>query len=392
MDQNAVNQMIQQALQQQKQQMQQQMQQAIAAAVAAAAPPAAAPAAAAGMDAAQFANVMAQMQQQNAAQMQQIAAQLAPLAAGAGPQPRFAAPTTFDGRSGTLDAWKADMGRQFAWYNTAADAARIRVASAHLKDAAGDWWSSIPAACRPTTWVDFITALEARFQPINSAELARSQLYALTQGKKTINEYVDSFRRLLGRLTDAAGQIDMAASDQLQHFRKGLRPAIALQIEVQGITTLDAAINAAVRVGSRYDLATASSSSSGSSSSQHRDAPMELDNIEGLEGNTDASDTDTSLHAPVTRAELKLMFAALQDKRRAGPSSSGSSSGGGKSNRQGRFAGQARGLPTIPHLSPDQVKEYMDNGKCFGCGSKDHTSRGCPKRKVGADGRVSWSN
>jgi hypothetical protein len=39
-----------------------------------------------------------------------------------------------------------------------------------------------------------------------------------------------------------------------------------------------------------------------------------------------------------------------------------------------------------------QVQEYMDAGKCFGCGSTDHQSRKCPKRKEGANGRVSWSN
>jgi hypothetical protein len=390
MDAAAVNNMLQQALAQQAQQLQQQMQQAVAAAVAAAAAaPVAAPAAAVGMDAAQFAALMTQMQQQNAAQVQQLAAQLAPNAgAGAGPQPRFAAPTSFDGRSGTLDAWKADMLRQFTWYNTAADAHRIRVASAHLKDAAGDWWTSLPVANRPTTWVALVAALEARFQPINSAELARSQLYALVQGKKTINEYIDSFRRLLGRLTDAAGHIDMAASDQLQHFRKGLRPAIALQIDMQGITTLDAAINLAVRVGSRIDMAASSSSGSSSSSSSGSSAPMELDNIEGLEGDTASDAAD----APVTRSELKLLLAAMQDKRRQGAGGSSSSSGGNR-DRNVRFAsGQSRGLPTIPHLTPEQVKEHMDAGKCFGCGSKDHRSRGCPKRKVGADGRVSWSN
>ena len=388
MDAAAVNAMLQQALAQQAQQLQQQMQQAVAAAVAAAAAPPAA-AAAAVMDAAQFGAIMAQVQQQNAAQVQQIVAQLAPHA-GAGPQPRFAAPTTFDGRAGTLDAWKADMLRQFAWYNTAADAARIRVASAHLKDAAGDWWTSLAANARPITWVALVAALEARFQPINSAELARSQLYALVQGKKTINEYVDSFRRLLGRLTDAAGNIDMAASDQLQHFRKGLRPSIALQIDMQGITTLDAAINLAVRVGSRIDMASSSSSSGSSSSSSHH-APMELDNIEGLESDTTATD---AADAPITRAEMKLMLAAMQDTRRAAGASGSSSRGsnGSRNNRHVRFSsGQSR-FPTVPHLTPEQVKEYMDAGKCFGCGSHDHRSRQCPKRKIGADGRVSWSN
>lgn len=384
-----MNAIVQQALQQQAAALHQQMNAAVAAAVAAAPAPAAAAAGspvAAGMDAAQFAAIIAQVQQQNAKQMQQIVAQIAPQTAPRA-QPRFAAPTTYDGRSGAFDEWKADMLRQFAWYNTPADDARIRVASAHLTGAAGDWWTSRTDADRPQTWNALIAALEARFQPINSSELARSKLYELTQGKKTVNEYVDTFRRLLGRLTNAQGQVDMAASDQLQHFRRGLRPAIALQLDVQGITTLDTAINVAVRVGSRLDIANGSSSSSSGSSPQ----PMELDallGVEGLEAET-SSPAASSSTAPVTRADLTLLINAMRDNRRS-TAGAGSSNSSNSSNNRGRVT--PGGLPRISHLSPEQVKEYMDAGKCFGCGSKDHRSRQCPKRKVGADGRVSWSN
>ena len=343
------------------------------------------------MDAAQFAAVMQQaqqqaqlqmqqMQQQNAAQMQQLVAQLAPAQGQRGP--RFDAPKPFDGRADKLDEWKAGMHRQFEWYNTPGDADRIRVGAAHLEGPAGDWWVSLQP--RPTTWPLFLAALEARFQPVNSAEIARTKLYALVQGKQTINEYVDTFRRLLARIPD------MGAPDQLHQFRRGLRTNIATQLDVQmpPITTLSDAINLAVRVGSRFDLAASSSSSSSSSSSgSSSHAPMELDNIEGLE--KDTADED----GPISRSELKLMLAAMQDSRRKGAgagSSNGSSSGG--SNRHVRFAGGQWRLPIMPHLTPVQVKEYMDAGKCFGCGAKDHTSRGCPNRKKGPDGRITWSN
>jgi len=323
---------------------------------------------------------IALLQQHHAAQMQQLVAQLAPAAQSRGP--RFAAPTSFDGRSGTLDAWKADMLRQFEWYTTHADVDRLRVAVAHLQGPAGDWWASLPAP-RPATWVAFLAALESRFQPVNSAEIARTKLYALTQGKQTINEYVDHFRRLLARIPD------MGAPDQLHQFRRGLRPAIVMQLDVQmpPITTLSDAINLAVRVGSRFDMA-ASSSSSGSSSSGGSGAPMELDNIEGLESDTNATN---NADAPVTQSQFKLLLAAMQDNRRGGRGAgAGSSSSGGSNNRH--HGGRPYGLPRMPHLSEEQVKEYMAAGKCFGCGAKDHTSRDCPKRKKGADGRVSWSN
>ena len=343
------------------------------------------------MDAAQFSAVLAQaqqaaqlqmqqMQQQHVAQMQQLAAQLAQ-APAAQRGPRFAAPTSFDGRSGTLDAWKADMLRQFEWYTTHADVDRLRVAVAHLQGPAGDWWASLPPP-RPATWVAFLAALESRFQPVNSTEIARTKLYALSQGKQTINEYVDHFRRLLARIPD------MGAPDQLHQFRRGLRPAIVMQLDVQmpPIATLSDAINLAVRVGSRFDMA-ASSSSSGSHSGNG--APMELDNIEGLEGDTSATN---NADAPVTQSQFKLLLAAMQDNRRGGRGAGAGASSSGSGGHGRSSGGQSRGLPRIPHLTETQVKEYMAAGKCFGCGATDHSSRGCHKRKIGADGRVSWSN
>ena len=341
MDAAAVNAILQQALQQQAQQLQQQMQQAIAAAVAAAAPaPAPAPAAAAGRG------------------------------------PRLPPPALFEGASAKLDEFIADVDQQVAWYNLPA-AEVTRFAGGFMRGAARDWLTTL--APQPADWAALVLALRARFQPVNSAENARTKLLALSQGKQSVNDYIDAFRRLLVRVPT------MGDDDRFHLFRRGLRPAIALQIDMQGITTLDAAIMRAAQIGGRLEGAAASSSSSSSSSGSN--APMELDNIEGLEGDTASDAAD----APVTRSELKLLLAAMQDKRRQG--AGGRSSSGGNRDRNVRFAsGQSRGLPTVPHLTPEQVKEYMDAGKCFGCGSKDHRSRGCPKRKVGADGRVSWSN
>ena len=341
MDAAAVQQMLQSALQQQQQALNQQMNAAIAAAVAAAVPPAAAPAAAAPFAAAR-------------------AARLPP-------------PALFEGVSAKLDEFIADIEQQVAWYTLPAGDV-VRFAGGFMRGAARDWHTTL--APQPADWPSLVLALRARFQPVNSAENARTKLLALVQGKQTINDYIDAFRRLLVHVPT------MSDDDRFHQFRRGLRPAIALQIDMQGITTLDAAITRAAQIGGRLESSQAASSSSSSGS-----APMELDNIEGLEGDTASDAAD----APVTRSELKLLLAAMQDKRRQG--AGGSSSSGGNRDRNVRFAsGQSRGLPTIPHLTAEQVKEYMDAGKCFGCGSKDHRSRGCPKRKVGADGRVSWSN
>lgn len=342
MDPNAVNQMIQQALLQQanqmQQQMQQQLQQAVAAAVAgvAAAAPAPAP---------------------------------APAATAAG-RPRLPPPALFEGTSAKLDEFIADIEQQVQWYNLAA-AEVNRFAAGFMRGAARDWLNTL--ALQPADWAALVAALRARFQPVNSAENARTKLLALMQGKQSVNDYIDAFRRLLVRVPT------MSDDDRFHQFRRGLRPAIALQIDMQGITTLDAAITRAAQIGGRLEGAAAVAASSNS----HQ--PMELDALLGTEGLEPDTSAGAASSPAVTRADLELLINAMRDNRRSGAGSGNNGSGGNR----GRSAG---GLPRISHLSPEKVKEYMAAGKCFGCESKDHLSRQCPKRKVGADGRVSWSN
>ena len=305
----------------------------------------------------------------------------APAAAPRIDRPRLAAPPPYDGRAATLDDWLSTLARQFAWYGASmqADDERIRFATSHLQGPAWEWWDT-QGAGRPTTWTGVQDALRRRFQPVNSAELTRAKLLALTQGKASVHEYVDSFRRLLVRVPS------MSEDDRLFQFLRGLRPSIATQLRVQGVVKLDAAIELAVRVGSLQDLGMGAAATSSASASSAAHSPMELDamleGVEGLEKETGTAGASSSADGPVTHAELRQLLNAMRDERAGG-------AGATNANNRARF-GQGRGPPRIAHLTPDQVREYMDAGKCFGCGSKDHQSRQCHRRKVTPDGKVSW--
>lgn len=329
-----------------------------------------------------------------AQQVQEALARLSPGGAasggpgGAAPapraeRPRLPPPPFYSGGATALDDWFSAMEQQIVWYGDGlpTDAARLVWVASHLQGPALDWWKTLGA--KPASVAEFGAALRARFQPVNSAEIARAKLLALAQGRGTVQAYVDAFRRLLVRVPD------MAESDRVFQFLRGLQPAVATQLRVQGVTALDKAIGTAVRVGSLMEHgASASSSAAAATRASASHAPMELDNIEGLEGGTGGTDaTDSQDDAPVTQAQLREMLNAMREERR-GPSNRGGRGGG----RGGAGGHRVRGLPQIPHLSPTQVQEYMEAGKCFGCGSTEHQSRRCPKRKEGADGRVSWSN
>lgn len=295
-------------------------------------------------------------------------------------RPRLPAPSAYEGAASRLDDWKAELQQQFEYYGTPVGVEQLRFATAFLKGAARDWWQNL-ALPRPTDMDALIAALRREFQPVTTADTARAKLRALSQGKASVHDYVVSFRRLLVSLPD------MGEADRLFQFLHGLKPTIAAQLRMQGVTKLDEAIEKATRVGAANEIFGINASVSPSVSST---APMELDatmlnNVEGLEQETGSSSQSTGGNSTVTRAELQQMLNAMREQRVGRR--------GGFSQRGGR-EGQpnARRLPQIEHLSPQQVREYMAANKCFGCGSTEHLSRQCPRRKVDANGKVSWTN
>ena len=213
----------------------------------------------------------------------------------------------------------------------------------------------------------------------------------LSQGKASVHDYVSAFRRLMVAVNG------MSEVDRLFHFTRGLRPAIATQLRIHNVQTVDAAIDMAVRIGALGEMAAQQSlaAAPGGAGAHSGATAMDLDalaNVEGLERETDdgcsssCSSAAASPDAPVTRSDLHALLNALREERRAQPS---------RGNRGGRNQRQP-GLPRVPHLTEQQVREYLDAGKCFGCGVKTdgpggHSSNKCPRRQTDANGRVSWS-
>lgn len=318
-----------------------------------------------------------QMQHQAAVASSPGASSIAASSASSAPRfergPRISPPQSFDGKSSALDEWIVELNQQFEWYGTNTEAERIRFATMFLKGAARDWWMHLPSADKNSivSWTQLTDSLRKRFQPVTTAEMARAKLSSLAQGKSNIHEYVAAFRRLIISLPS------MEEGDKLFAFVRGLKSAIATQIRVQGITTVDSAIELAVRVGSLGEFAAIASAASGSNSSNSgsNSAPMELDAIEGLESESTNDTNGNSNSNSVTRAEFQQLLAAMQDRR--APNKNRRPAGGerGGEVRSPRF--QVKGL------TPEQVRSHLDANTCFGCGSKDHQSRNCPAKQPG---------
>lgn len=296
------------------------------------------------------------------------AAAAAAAAASAAATPRRAKiPTAanFSGSAATLDNWLREMRQQFAWYQYSADAEQVAMATAQLRHQALDWWDALPAAEKATlaaSFPAFEQALRARFQPINSAKMARHSLDGLRQGpKQSVHDYTSAFRRLLTPLPD------MSEADRVHCYTRGLRSALQMRLIEHDPVALDDAISLATRLGSLSVLA-ASSASDGSAMDL---SALGLNAIEGLEQQTGDGDDDAA--APVTRAEFKQLLAAMQQQRGAGAAAANR---GGK---RAPFGRGGRGAPRVQGLSEQEVRKRLDDGLCFLCGEAGHRKYDCPQ-------------
>ena len=156
----------------------------------------------------------------------------------------------------------------------------------------------------------------------------------------------------------------MSEADRLFAFIRGVKPAIATQLRVHGVKTVDQAIEMAMRIGSMGDFASLTSGTNSGAA----DDPMQLD---ALDADLDEQDQQQE-HAPVTRAEFQQLLAAMRNQRKPH----------GRDHPRGNKPHQQSGTPgfKVNGLTPDQVRAHLDAGTCFLCGKPDHRSRACPDR------------
>jgi Retrotransposon gag protein len=336
------------------------------------------------MDAQQLAavqlQVQQQVQQQVAAALQQHVASLAALPPANPPhhhaphvprmQPRLHTDASYAG-SAALDAWLARIEQLCNFYGVTGDGGVVAYAAAHFAGAALQWWVA-QGLGQPQTWSGLVAALRARFQPLTSAEMARSKLRTLKQGHgpATMQAYVSTFNALLAHVPA------MDVGDRVFAFIEGLNDRVKAHVDEVAHTTLESAIERAVRYGSRVAIHSAQPASASASSSM---MDLSMLGIEGLEPETGAADNGggqaADMSAPVTRAEFQQLLMAMQQQRSLGGSSSSSSSASGMLPRRSRFT------PHVQGVTDAQIRERLDSGACLACGEQGHRKIDCPSFK-----------
>lgn len=227
---------------------------------------------------------LTQQVSQTTAAQQHLSMQLRPSSSSSSSSPVHlipSKPTTFSGAVGeSATLWLTQLNAYFSAIG-AGGSSRTLFAVAQLRDNALLWYTSIPEL-RDAAAVDydrFQVLLLARYNPVSNGTQARADLRRLKY-TGSINAYVSSFQAIMQRITD------MSEADKLDYFTVGLNQKLRSEIIRHGVTTLQDAINMAVRFHSLDALAdyqyNTTSMSSPPSSNSSAD-PMQLDNITDFE-------------------------------------------------------------------------------------------------------------
>uniref|UniRef100_J3KVD7 Reverse transcriptase domain-containing protein n=1 Tax=Oryza brachyantha TaxID=4533 RepID=J3KVD7_ORYBR len=137
-------------------------------------------------------------------------------------------------------------------------AASAAAAAAHiarteqLQDAAGDWWENFLAmqpAGRAITWPEFRNAFWAAHVPKGIMDLKQREFLSLTQGNKSVMEYLREFNHLARYAPD-----DVNTDDRKQNrFINGLSAEMQLELAAHSFLDFQDLVNRSVVVESKMN-------------------------------------------------------------------------------------------------------------------------------------------
>lgn len=197
-------------------------------------------------------------------------------------QLRLQAPDTYHGdRSpSAAESWLRSIER----YNQVAGkstADLLAYTQALFRGDAEIWWTTMEQrGISPTSWTEFCEMVLNEFKPKNSIKAARTRMAELSQGNKSVSEYINEFRAIKLQIPN------MTDEEALDRFERGLRNGVdgpRAHVNSFNCTTLETAIQCAHNWESAHTGNTPISTQQQSNTPQYLRndgvAPMDLDTL-----------------------------------------------------------------------------------------------------------------
>ena len=307
------------------------------------------------------------------------------------PRPRYTptAPNRFSGALQTaeqLARWLHTVRAWVASINLCSEppAQQVSVVANLLEGAASEWWSRVVGSAEsPTTLTAFDIALHTRFAPTSIIDNARTALRAVSQGKNSIQTYVNEFFRYSDLVPG------LSPHEALYDFLRGLGQPLQAEVRKANCTTLLAARDQALLLDGVL------AQSRGPQTLAHPAAATvaALDTEHHTEGHatTDAAAPPAPPTPALTQESLeRALVAALRGRGPLRPGSgSGSGSGQRSTNRYNRAppgpcpkcrqtGHWAFECPNPRVGAPSPRARQPGSERCFGCGGTGHRVADCP--------------
>jgi hypothetical protein len=154
-------------------------------------------------------------------------------------------PPTFAGSSNPLNAddWLRTIKRKLEAIGCPENQ-RAQLAAHQLSGMALAWWDTFSAAVRDATWAEFKTAFREHHIPQGIVQLKEDEFRELTQGERSVSEYVHKFTELARYAPDDVN----TETRKMARFLKGLRPELKTILASQDFLNFSHLSNKAIQV------------------------------------------------------------------------------------------------------------------------------------------------
>jgi hypothetical protein len=106
------------------------------------------------------------------------------------------------------------------------------------------WWDTFSVAVRDATWAEFEAAFREHHVPLGIVQLKEEEFRELTQGGRSVSEYVHKFTELARYAPDDV----IIEAKKMARFLKGLRPELKTILASQGFLSFSHLSNKAIQV------------------------------------------------------------------------------------------------------------------------------------------------
>jgi hypothetical protein len=154
-------------------------------------------------------------------------------------------PPTFAGSSNPLDAddWLCTVKREFETIGCPENQ-HVHQATHQLSGMALSWWDTFSAAVRDATWAEFEAAFWEHHVPLGIVQLKEEEFRELTQGGRSISEYIHKLIELARYAPDDVS----TEAKKMARFLKGLRPELKTILASQDFLSFLHLSNKAIQV------------------------------------------------------------------------------------------------------------------------------------------------